>query len=297
MNITRIGYIFIVFSLFLAACKNQEHETPSGMKYEIVEAGDGVRPKKGEIVVFEFITRDSKDSVWNSTYKRGLPGMVQIQDSTQLATEDGMLQMFRMLSKGDSVKVTMPVSRFFKDFVRSPVPPTVDSTLNITYLFKIEEILAEENFQEYQTNLMEKKAKEQKVIDEKEISAYLKEKNISAQRDTSGIHYVIHSSEGKNKPSPENCVEVKYEGKLLESGQTFDKNEAISFPLNQVIRGWQVGIPLLGIGDSATFYIPSSMAYGQQGVPGAIPPNAILVFDVKLTGIGNEYDPTTRACK
>ncbi len=297
MNITRVAQILIVFTIALGACQKKELETPSGMKYEIIEEGDGNRPKKGDIIVFEFITKDSKDSVWNSTYKRGLPGFVQVQDSAQLATEDGMLQMFRMLSKGDSVKVTMPITKFFRDFVKSPMPPTIDSTINITYLFKIEEFLSEEEFPAYQNQLLEKKATAQKSTDEKAITEYLTKESITAQRDSTGIHFVIHKSEGKEKPTPANCVEVNYEGKLLETGETFDKNNGISFPLNQVIRGWQVGIPLLGLGDSATFYIPSDMAYGPQGIPGAIPPNSILVFNVKLTGIGKEFDPATRSCK
>lgn len=297
MNMNRVAQVLIVFTIALGACQNKVRETPNGMKYEVVSEGDGTRPMKGEIVVFDMVTQDSEDSVWSSTYKRGMPAFVQIQDSAQLDTEDGILQMFRELSKGDSVKVTMSITQFFSEFARSPLPPTVDSTLNVTHFFKIHEFITEDEFPAYQNNLMEKKATAQKSLDEKAITAFLTKENISAQRDTSGIHFVIHKSEGKQKPTPENCVEVNYEGKLLESGQTFDKNDGISFPLNQVIRGWQVGIPLLGLGDSATLYIPSDMAYGPRGVPGAIPPNSILVFNVKLTGIGEGFDPATRSCK
>ncbi len=298
MNIKRVAQVLIVFTIALGACQNNKVlETPNGMKYEVIRAGDGDRPTKGEIVVFDMVTQDSKDSVWSSTYKRGLPAFVQIQDSAQLETEDGILQMFRLLSKGDSVKVTMSIRKFFQEFAQSPLPPMVDSSLQISHLFKIHDFITEGEFPAYQAQLLEKRASAQKSIDEKAITAFLTKEKITAQRDTTGIHYVIHKSEGKEKPTPENCVEVNYEGKLLETGQTFDKNNGISFPLNQVIRGWQVGIPLLGIGDSATLYIPSEMAYGTRGIPGAIPPNSILVFNVKLTGIGNEFDPATRSCK
>jgi FKBP-type peptidyl-prolyl cis-trans isomerase FkpA len=296
MNMIRIANVLIALAIVVAGCKGSEKETPNGMKFKVLKTGDGVLPKKGEIVVFEFVTKDSKDSVWNSTYKRGLPGILQIQDSAEMAAEDGMAQMFRMLSKGDSVNVTMPVTKFFKDFVRSPIPPHVDSTLNITYLFKIEDIVAEDNFREYQAQLFEKRAKSQKSIDEKKITEYLKANNITAERDTSGIHYVIHSNNGKQKPTAENCVQVNYEGKFLETGQTFDKNDNISFPLDRVIMGWQLGIPKLGLGDSATLYIPSSLAYGQDGVQGAIPPNSILIFNVELTSIGTGYDQATQSC-
>ena len=49
---------------------------------------------------------------------------------------------------------------------------------------------------------------------------------------------------------------------------------------------------MLGIGDSATFYIPSSLAYGPQGSQGVIPPDAILIFDVELLGFGGDFDQT-----
>ena len=77
----------------------------------------------------------------------------------------------------------------------------------------------------------------------------------------------------------------------------FDKSERISFPLNGVISGWKLGIPMLGKGDSATFFIPSKLAYGPQGYPGAIPPDAALIFKVTLLDIKSEYDQEARTCK
>ena len=50
-------------------------------------------------------------------------------------------------------------------------------------------------------------------------------------------------------------------------------------------------------GDSATFYIPSKLAYGPQGYPGAIPPDAVLIFNVTLLDVKDEYDGSTRSCK
>ena len=129
------------------------------------------------------------------------------------------------------------------------------------------------------------------------ITKYLSDNKITAQTDTSGLQYVLHTSKGGSKPSVENCVEVKYRGKFLKDGKIFDEAEQVAFPLNGVIRGWQLGIPMLGIGDSATFYVPSGLAYGPQGYPGAIPPDAILIFDVELLGFGGDFDQTTRTCK
>jgi FKBP-type peptidyl-prolyl cis-trans isomerase len=220
-----------------------------------------------------------------------------IQDSSAIAKEDGMVQMFRMLSKGDSVNVSLPVSTFFKDVVGAPIPNGVDTAMDISFCIQVQNIMKMDEYRTFQTEMLEKKKTSQVSKDATIIKEYLSDNNISAQQDTSGLMYVIHTSKGGSKPSSENCVEVKYRGKFLKDGKVFDEADKISFPLNGVIPGWQLGIPMLGIGDSATFYIPSGLAYGPDGYPGAIPPDAILIFDVELLGFGGEFDQTTRTCK
>ena len=70
------------------------------------------------------------------------------------------------------------------------------------------------------------------------------------------------------------------------NGQVFDssvnRGEPATFPLNRVIPGWTEGVQLMKEGAKYTFFIPSDLAYGPQGVPGAIPPHSTLIFDVEL---------------
>jgi len=63
---------------------------------------------------------------------------------------------------------------------------------------------------------------------------------------------------------------------------SYDRGQPLEFGLNQVIPGWQQAIPLLQKGGKGTFYIPSGLAYGTRGAGGAIPPNAVLIFEVEL---------------
>ena len=297
MNMTRIPQVLIGLLLIFTACKKSEKITPSGLNYTVIKAGDGVLPKKEELVVFNYVMKDSKDSVWNDTYDAGMPQWVMIADSSELKNEDGLTQLFRYLSKGDSVQVSMPITKFFKNFVKAPVPPQFDSTMSILYIFNVVDIRDKENFAKYRDDLLEKKTKNQVAKDDKTITQYLEKNSIKAVKDSTGLYYVMHKTNGGIKPTVENCVEVKYSGKLMKTGNVFDQQDNVTFPLTGVIPGWQIAIPKLGIGDSATFYIPSALAYGPQGIQGHIPPDAILIFDVALSAVGKEYDRETRTCK
>jgi FKBP-type peptidyl-prolyl cis-trans isomerase FkpA len=293
----RIAFVLIGLSILASSCKNSEKETPSGLKFKIVDEGDGKLPRKNDVVVFQFVMKDSKDSTWSSTYERGMPGVVLVNDSSQIKNEDGMEQMFRMLSKGDSAVVDMPITKLFKDVFKQPLPPDVDSTINIIYQIRVDEVMDRDSFEKFQVTLMENKRKSQGKKDDDLIVKYLSEKNIKAQRDTTGLHYVLHESKGAAKPTVDNCVEVSYRGTLLKDEKVFDQSPKLAFPLANVIDGWKKGIPLMGVGDSITLYIPSQLAYGPQGVPGAIPPDAILIFDVRLLSSAAGYDEATRSCK
>jgi len=298
MNMSKIANVLIgLLLLCVVACKNSEKETPNGFKFNLVKAGDGVLPAKEQILVFDYLLKDSKDSVWHNTITDGMPSAVMIADTSQLKSENGIMQMFRMLSKGDSVTFSLPVSKFFKEIIQQPLPAEIDSTLSISYAMNVTGIMSREEFEAFQAGLMKQRVAGQKAKDAATITKYLADNNIKAQQDTSGLFYVIHAAKGGLKPTAENCVEVKYKGTFMKDGQVFDQSEKIAFPLNGVIRGWTLGIPMLGVGDSATFYIPSALGYGPQGYPGAIPPDAILIFDVELLSVGAGYDRETRSCK
>lgn len=104
----------------------------------------------------------------------------------------------------------------------------------------------------------------------------------------SGLKYVVvKEGEGKS-PIATDVVTVHYTG-MLTDGTVFDssvsRGEPTSFPLNRVIPGWTEGLQLMKEGGETIFYIPSNLGYGEQGAPGAIPPNADLIFQVQLFGV------------
>lgn len=123
----------------------------------------------------------------------------------------------------------------------------------------------------------------QAQIDDSLIQEYLTLNSIEAKKDESGLYYRITVVGDSAYPTIHSQVEVKYKGYLLD-GSIFDKtdgDETLSFSLNEVIEGWQIGIPYLSIGGVGEFYIPSTLGYGPYSV-GQIPANSVLIFEVEL---------------
>ena len=132
------------------------------------------------------------------------------------------------------------------------------------------------------------KSKADRIKKEKENELkMLKDLSKGFSKTSSGLLYKFEKENNSHKPSNGNKVKVHYKGMLLDGtvfDSSFKRNQPIEFTLGvgQVIKGWDEGISLLGIGDKASFIIPSDLAYGAAGAGGVIPPNATLVFEVEL---------------
>ena len=116
--------------------------------------------------------------------------------------------------------------------------------------------------------------------------------NSGYQTTPSGLKYVTVVEGTGASPKETDVVTVHYTGRLLD-GTVFDssveRGEPTSFPLQMVIKGWTEGLQLMKVGGKTVFYIPSNLAYGEQGTPGGpIGPNADLIFEVELLGIGGQ---------
>jgi FKBP-type peptidyl-prolyl cis-trans isomerase len=104
----------------------------------------------------------------------------------------------------------------------------------------------------------------------------------------SGLQYKV-ITEGKGpRPLESDTVKVHYRGTLVD-GTEFDssykRNEPAVFPLKGVIKGWTEALQLMKVGSKYQFFIPSSLAYGENGAGQVIAPNSTLIFEVELLGI------------
>ena len=295
----------VLFGLvMMTACVDTTKKTPNGFEFKIIKEGDGVLAKAGEVMVFNYQMKDSKDSLWFNTDEEGMPAALPIGDTTSLSSEPGMIQVFRMLSKGDSVTFTMPIPEFFTKVAGGFVPPNVDTTRTLSFSVGVIDIMDMEGYQIFQTELMEKKSVAQLEKDGATIDSFLKDKGVESQKTAAGVRYVItQPGEGENVTSGQ-TVSINYTGTLLD-GTFFDSNiktvaEAngtynparepyapydVTVDQSSVITGWHDAIKALNKGAKATVYIPSPLAYGPQRRSEEILENSILVFELEIVDV------------
>jgi FKBP-type peptidyl-prolyl cis-trans isomerase FkpA len=113
-------------------------------------------------------------------------------------------------------------------------------------------------------------------------------KEKGAVKTDSGLVYRSLKEGAGEKPLATSTVKVNYKGTFID-GSVFDASDKhggpATFPLNRVIRCWTEGVQMMKVGGKAQLVCPPRIAYGEQGAPGAIPPNSTLVFEVELLAI------------
>ena len=112
----------------------------------------------------------------------------------------------------------------------------------------------------------------------------------------SGLQYEVLAEGKGRKPKVTDKVQCHYHGTLID-GQVFDssiqRGTPAVFGVNQVIPGWVEALQLMPEGSRWKLYIPSDLAYGEQGAGGSIPANATLIFEVELIKISVSYTHLT----
>ncbi len=134
--------------------------------------------------------------------------------------------------------------------------------------------------------VVETPAVETKSLHEQQIEK-IKERYPIAETTASGLCYIVNQEgEGETTPAHGQQIKAHYTG-LLWDGHVFDSSAdrgplAFNVGTGRVISGWDEAFLSMKKGEKRTLIIPSRLAYGESGFPGAIPGNAILTFEVEL---------------
>ena len=131
------------------------------------------------------------------------------------------------------------------------------------------------------------------IISCKTPSGIISQRNIKLNKTyltESGLKYKVTGFGNETKAQPGDKVFVHYIGKIKD-GNEFDNSYKLGYPFafilgrGQVIKGWDEGIALLNEGDTAVLTIPPNLGYGSIEIPGSIPANSTLIFEVILVKV------------
>ena len=106
----------------------------------------------------------------------------------------------------------------------------------------------------------------------------------------SGLQYHVAKAAPARaaRPAAGATVTIHYVGKFID-GRVFDssraRGEPATFPLPRLIKGWQEGVPMMRVGETWDFVIPSALAYGERTDRAPIPPGSTLLFEIELIAI------------
>lgn len=145
---------------------------------------------------------------------------------------------------------------------------------------------AQELLNSYFEELQQKMTEQQQIAGKAFLAENAKRENVVSL--PSGLQYEIMVTGTGAKPGASDSVKCHYHGTLID-GTVFDssvqRGQPATFGVSQVISGWVEALQLMPVGSKWKLFIPSDLAYGQQGAGQHIGPNTSLIFEVELLDI------------
>ncbi|KXK39922.1 MAG: FKBP-type peptidyl-prolyl cis-trans isomerase [Saprospiraceae bacterium] len=292
---SKIFYLFIGFTLFIVACK-QELKTPSGFKFEVTKEGTGDEAKIGDVVFITAKILTDKDSLVNEfTEGEEMPTIKVTEKYSEYPNINPFEDIFvaKKPKVGSAYRIFMPLDS---------IPGGAETFKNSKMLYydiQVSKIMSEEEFHaEFERR---QKEENEKIAANKARVPAIKELVQTTLKDYgagkldvkttfSGLkYYIIKEGEGE-KAVPGDLVTANYYGTLVDGNSfdnSFDRGREFQFKLGsgQVIKGWDEGFTLLNKGSKAFLFVPAELGYGEAGSPPMIPGNSELVFYVELEDI------------
>lgn len=299
--------LIVLAAVGLASCKGGFKQAEGGLLYDIHVDKPGETIKTGDFMSLNLVLKTDGDSVIFSTYEQGRP---VINAMPKAQKKGDIISGFALLSEGDSATIKMSIDSVFKK--GQPKPPGIKGKY-LVYNVKVEKVIPRGNlsdvvFQGRISEYMKGQADAIAKAEPAKIKKYADDNKLKTTTTASGLVYEISAQGSGATIANGDTAVVNYTGKLL-NGKIFDssiKADAekaaaankqpidprrpfsplrIAVGQSKVIRGWDEGLLLLNKGAKATFVIPSSLGWGEQGAPPMIPPFAITVFTVEVVDI------------
>jgi peptidylprolyl isomerase len=258
--------------------------SPNGLLYKCYKELEGPTAQEGNVIELNFRIVTEKDSILRNSFGENDPIITTVQASKFRGSFEEAMQM---MSAGDSCSFWINADSMFAKSIRQPLPPFIRSGSFLRFDVKMYNVWT---MQEY-IAIRDAKMREANKEEDLNLAAYIKSNAIPATYfPESGLYYQQIKAGTGAKPVKGQTVSVHYTGKLID-GKTFDssipRNQTFEFQVGtgQVIEGWDMGLPLMHVGEKGILYIPSYRGYGERGAGASIPPYSILIFEIELIEI------------
>lgn len=251
---------------------------PSGVQYEVIKATTGTKPTINDKVRTHYHGTLINGKVFDSSVERGEPITFPLNSVIK-----GWQEGIPLMSVGSKYRFYIPQELAYG--MRSPSPKIPAGS---TLIFEVElfEIIPQGNAQPQKS--VQSPATEQVELGKAFMEANAKKPGVKTLEN--GIQYIVLVEGDGPKPKVTDNVTVHYHGTLI-NGTVFDssveRGQPATFNLQQLIKGWQIGIPLMPVGSKYRFFIPQQYAYGMT-TRGKIPGGATLIFDIELFNINGK---------
>ncbi len=291
----------------LASCNGGFKKGEAGLLYNIHTDKSTPVIQVGDFASLNVVAKNDADSVLFSTYESGHPQFLLVQ-APQIKGD--VFSGIALLSEGDSATIKIPADSLFKGGQR---PPNFKGKY-LVYDIKVEKVipkgkLTDQVFQDNVTTYINTQKEAEKSGEPKKIESFIAGTKLTYNKTASGLRYIITKPGSGPTIAVGDTAVVHYVGKFF-NGKLFDtsiKAEAekakqvnpqapyqpirVAVGQRAVIEGWDEGLQLLNKGAKASFVIPSSLAYGEQG-NGPVGPFTPLTFDVEIVDIIKGVPPT-----
>lgn len=283
----RLILFFGLISFSIISCTSPKEDNgfvvaPTRIPYKYHVEADGPPPKKGDVVVFEWKLEDDDGNAIPSPVMEGMPTAHVLNGSGLLTYRADPI--LGQATVGDSLTIRMTTGMLYRTY---GMPKGMSSNEWINCHLKITGILGLSAYQRKEASILTALREKRALQNDSLIRRTLTELEIDAKRTENGVYYLITENGQGRRVQNEDQLKFHYRVYLLDGtlvDESYKRGEPFEVVVGrgEIIDGLDSLFPQLRVGDKATVFIPSDLAYGEKRMGNAIPPNANLKFEVSM---------------